>query len=132
MKKDFTEEAVAFYSKVLKEPFDRIEDLRKAEEAYYKKQRTKEEAAQKLEASFKNLSAAREACRNELKALIEQNTLSLNELKAEFEKSKSAIQGKLSAAEAEYASQLRTFTENGTATPSRGFSSISEIFDMFF
>ena len=57
-----------FYSKVLKEPFNSIEELMEAEEAYYAKLKAKEDKAAekkadavKVEEAFKSLNASRKA-----------------------------------------------------------------------
>ena len=62
-----------YYSKVLKEPFDSIEELKEAEEAYYARLKAKEDQAaakkaeaKKVEDTFIALNAVRKAYKAEM------------------------------------------------------------------
>lgn len=116
VKKDTTE--YMYYSKVLKEPFSSISELREAEEAHYAKIKAKEDkAAQKktdaakVEEAFKSLNAARKRYKEELVAITAKYTEDLKKLKADFEDAKAVSQNILAAAEDTYAMALKTFTE---------------------
>ena len=108
----------SFYSRLLKEPFDSIEELKEAEEAYYAKQKAKEDKiaqkradAQKVEDAFKALNAARKTFKDEITALTEEYRDNLNKLKELFEKEKAEIQEYLAKHEDAYSAALKEFTE---------------------
>ena len=107
-----------YYSKVLKEPFNSIEELMEAEEAYYAKLKAKEDKAAekkadatKVEDAFKKLNAARKAYKDDLNEVTKVYSEGLVALKAKFEESCKAIKDTLAAAEAGYADALKAFTE---------------------
>ena len=107
-----------YYSKLLKEPFDTIEELVEAEEAYYAKLKAKEDKAaekradaQKVEDAFKALNAARKEYKEKLSQLTEEYSEALTELKTAFEVGKEDIHNTLAAAEESYSSALKEFTE---------------------
>lgn len=107
-----------YYSKLLKEPFDTIEELQEAEEAYYAKQKAKEDAAAqkkadalKVDEAFKALNAARKVYKEDLTQLTKEYAESLENLKKAFELGKKDIHNKLAEAEDAYQSALKEFTE---------------------
>ena len=107
----------AFYSKLLKEPFDSVDALRAAEDDYYAKLRAKEEEAaakkadaKKVEAAYKALNAARKTYKEELTQLTKEYAESLENLKKAFELGKKDIHDTLAAAEDAYEKALRDFT----------------------
>lgn len=106
-----------YYSKLLKEPFDTIEELQEAEEAYYAKQKAKEDAAAqkkadalKVENAFKALNAARKTYKEDLNQLTKEYAESLDNLKKAFELGKRDIANKLSESEEAYQAALKEFT----------------------
>ena len=108
----------SFYSRILKEPFDSIEELKEAEEAYYAKQKAKEDKvaqkradAQKVEDTFKALNAARKTFKDEITALTKEYRDNLNKLKELFEKEKAEIQEYLAKHEDAYSTALKEFTD---------------------
>ena len=107
-----------YYSKVLKEPFNSIEELMEAEEAYYAKLKAKEDKAAekkadatKVEEAFKKLNAARKAYKDDLNEVTKVYSEGLVALKAKFEESCKAVKDTLAAAEADYKNALKAFTE---------------------
>ena len=107
-----------YYSKVLKEPFESIEALMEAEEAYYAKLKAKEDAAAQkkadaviVEEAFKALNAARKAYKEDLNEVTRVYSEGLVALKEKFEESCKAIKDTLAAAEVDYANALKAFTE---------------------
>jgi predicted nucleic acid-binding Zn-ribbon protein len=112
------EKFYAYYSRVLKEPFDSIDELKEAEEAYYAKLKAKEDKAAtkkadalKVEEAFKALNAARKTFKNNLDTLTSEYRESLTELKESFEEAKKAVYDDLAAAETNYSKELKAFTE---------------------
>lgn len=108
----------AYYSKVLKEPFDSIEELKEAEKAYYAKLKAKEDAAAekksdaaKVEEAFKTLNTARKAYKEGLKGLTERYTADLQKLKSNFEADKLEIHNILAEAEEAYSTLLKAFID---------------------
>ena len=106
-----------FYSNVLKKPFERLDDLKKAEYVYYEEQKAKEDkAAQKkadakvVEDAFKALNAARKAYKEDLTALTKEYSEELEHLKKAYELGKKDIHNKLAAAEDAYSKALKEFT----------------------
>lgn len=107
-----------YYSRLLNEPFDSIKDLQDAEEAYRAKQKAKEDAvaqkkadAQKVDAAFKNLNAARKSFKEDLTQLTKEYAESLENLKNAFELGKKDIRNKLANAEEDYQTALKEFTD---------------------
>lgn len=116
-KKTITNE-YGFYSRVLKEPFDTIEELAEAEEAYYAKLKAKEDAAAqkkadatKVEEAFKALNAARKVYKEERATLTKEYSEALADLKKAFEAGVADIHNTLAAAEETYSSALKEFTD---------------------
>jgi chromosome segregation ATPase len=112
------ERAYSYYSNVLKEPFDSIEQLKEAEATYYAKLKAKEDkAAQKkadatkVEDAFNELNTARKLYKESLIKLTEEYSNDLKELKTAFETHKSEIQDDLAAAETAYSTALKEFTD---------------------
>ncbi len=108
----------AYYSKLLKEPFNTIDELKEAEEAYYAKQKAKEDKAAmkkadalKVEESFKALNKARKEYKEQLSLITENYTNELKELKAAFESARELVEKKLAHAEATYSESLKVFNE---------------------
>lgn len=110
--------AYSYYSRVLKEPFDSIEELKEAEEAYYAKLKAKEDkAAQKkadaamVEEAFRGLNNTRKAYKESLTKLAERYSKDLVKLKETFEADKAELQDILAAAEEAYAAAIKMFTD---------------------
>lgn len=110
--------AYGYYSKILKEPFDSIEELKDAEEAYFAKQKAKEDKAAakkadalKVEEAFKGLNAARKLYKSELLEVTNLYRENLTKLKDKFEKDRAAVQLRLAEAEETYNTALKTFSE---------------------
>jgi uncharacterized protein with gpF-like domain len=107
-----------YFSKLLKEPFDSIEELREAEEAYCAKQKAKEDAAAmkkadalKVEDAFKALNAARKTYKENLTQLTKEYAESLDNLKKAFELGKKDIHNQLAEAEEAYQAALKEFAD---------------------
>ena len=105
-----------FYSNVLNKPFERLEDLKKAEYVYYEEQKAKEDKAaqkkadaQKVEDAFKALNAARKAYKEDLAALTKEYSEELEHLKKAFELGKKDIHNQLAAADEAYSDALKEF-----------------------
>ena len=153
-----TDQAYSYYSRVLKEPFDSVEELQLAEEAYYAKLRAKEEKAatkkadaKTVEDAFKNLNLARKSYKEQYTALQTAYREELAELKHAFENAKSDMNAKLADAEAKYSKALKEFTDKypegfhltlkdgdfettidtRTAVSNRS-SAVTDLFDLFF
>lgn len=150
-----------YYSKILKEPFDTKEALKEAEEAYFEKQKAKEDAAaqkkadaQKVEESFKALNAARKEYKEKLTQLTKEYAESLENLKKAYELGRKDITNKLVEAEESYQTALKEFTNrydqyhvtlkdgdfettlskqtSGDSKISTDFSKLADIFDWLF
>jgi chromosome segregation ATPase len=107
-----------YYSKLLKEPFDSLNELTMAEEAYYAKQKAKEDAAAqkkadalKVEDAFKALNAARKVYKEDLTQLTKEYAESLDNLKKAFELGKKDIHNQLAEAEEAYQAALKEFAD---------------------
>lgn len=114
----FTTGDYSYYSKVLKEPFNTVAELKEAEEAYYAKLKAKEDKAaakkadaQKVEDAFKALNAARKTYKDDLAAITHEYSENLARLKKSFESAKEGVHAALAAAEADYSKALKAFTE---------------------
>lgn len=114
----FTTGDYSYYSKVLKEPFNTVAELKKAEEAYYAKLKAKEDKAtqkkadaEKVEEAFKALNAARKEYKENLTVLTHEYSENLAALKKSFECAKEAEHKALASAEDNYAAALKAFTE---------------------
>lgn len=106
-----------FYSNVLKKPFERLDDLKKAEYVYYEELKAKEDKvaqkkadALKVEDAFKALNAARKTYKEELTQLTKEYSEELETLKKAYELGKKDIHDNLAAAEEAYAAELKAFT----------------------
>lgn len=113
-----TDVSYGYYSKVLKKPFDSIEELREAEDAYYSELKAKADTAAKkkadaakVEDAFKALNAARKTYKETLSQLTKEYAEQLSDLKKAFEFGKKDIHNTLAAAEEAYATALKEFTE---------------------
>lgn len=113
-----TDVGYGYFSKLLKQPFDSIEELKKAEEAYYVKQKAKEDAAsqkkadaQKVDEAFKALNAARKTYKEKLTQLTKEYAEALENLQKAFELGKSDIHNVLAEAEETYQAALKEFTD---------------------
>ena len=111
-------QSFAYYSRLLKEPFDSIEELNEAEEAYYAKQKAKEDKAAekkadatKVEEAFKALNAARKTYKENLATLHKMYRENLKLLKNALEEDTAAESAILAAAEKTYADALKTFAD---------------------
>lgn len=107
-----------FYSNVLKKPFERLDDLKKAEYVYFEEQKLKEDkAAQKkadakvVDDAFKALNTTRRVYKEAMTTLVEKYNADLKELKASFEKDRKDVQAMLAEAENVYAAALKAFTD---------------------
>lgn len=116
MKKDKMQNYM-YYSTVLKEPFETVEALAEAEEAYYAKQKAKEDAAtqkkadaQKVEDAFKALNAARKSYKEDIATLTKEYAESMDKLKKAYELGTKDIKSKLATAEEAYSEALKEFT----------------------
>lgn len=108
----------AFYSRLLNEAFDSVEDLVAAEEAYKAKQKAKEDKAaakkadaKKVENAFKAMNSARKQYKQSLLELTEKYAADLKAVKEAFENDKTKVSKMLADSEAAYASTLKDFTE---------------------
>ena len=114
----FTTGDYSYYSKVLKEPFNTVAELKKAEAEYYAALKLKEDKAaakkadaKKVEDAFKALNAARKSYKETLAAVTHEYSENLEALKKSFEEAKLSIQKSLAGAEEKYAAELKAFTE---------------------
>lgn len=112
------EQSYSYYSKLLKQPFDTIEELKAAEAKYYAEQKAKEDKAaqkkadaQKVEDAFKALNKARKDYKESLNALTKQYSEDLIELKKRFEAIRDEIKADLATAEDNYSAALTEFTK---------------------
>ena len=113
-----TDIAYGYYSKLLNKPFDSVAELREAEAVYYAEQKAKADKvaqkkadAQKVEAAFKAMNAARREYKEKLTQLTKEYSEELTNLKKAFELGKKDIQDQLSAAEDNYSKALKEFTD---------------------
>ena len=107
-----------FYSNILNKPFERLDDLMKAEEVYFAEQKAKEDKAaqkkadaQKVEDAFKALNAARKVYKEDLTQITKEYAESLEDLKKAYELGKKDITSKLAEAEGTYQTALKEFTD---------------------
>lgn len=107
-----------FYSKLLKQPFDSVAELREAEAKHYAEQKAKEDKAaakkadaQKVEDAFKALNQARRDYKENLTKLTTEYSENLKKLKSAFEADKARIQAALADAETGYSTALKEFTD---------------------
>lgn len=108
----------SYYSRVLKKPFDSIEELKSAEATYYNELKVKEDAAAqkkadaaKVEEAFKALNAARKTYKEKLTQLTTEYADALDSLKKAFDLGKKDIQEVLATAEDTYSKALKEFTD---------------------
>ena len=113
-----TELDYGFYSNILKKPFERLEDLKKAEYVYQEELKAKEAKAaakkadaQKVEDAFKALNAARKTYKEKLGQLTTEYSEALTELKKAYDLGKKDITSKLAEAEDAYSKALKEFTD---------------------
>lgn len=112
------EQSYSYYSRLLKEPFDTVEELQLAEEAFYAKLKAKEDKAaakkadaKKVEDSFVSLNAARKTYKDDLNALTTKYSEDLVAIKKAFEESRDAIRKRLADAEEAYSRAIKEFTD---------------------
>ena len=114
------EEAITYgyYSNLLQKPFDSVEELKEAEAAYYAELKAKEDKAAakkadaaKVEDAFKALNQARKDYKEKLAQLTAEYSKALVDLKNTFDYGKKAIQDDLAAAEDNYSTTLKEFTD---------------------
>ena len=105
-----------FYSNVLKKPFERLEDLKKAESVYFEEQKVKEDkAAQKraeaktVEDAFKALNAARREYKEKLSQLTTEYSEALTDLKKAYELGKKDLHETLAKAEESFDATHKEF-----------------------
>lgn len=115
---DTVQQTYSYYSRVLKTPFDSLEELKNAEATHYAELKAKEDKAaqkksdaQKVEGAFKALNAARKNYKEELEAITHEYSENLTRLKKSFEKAKAEVHESLAAAESNYSAALKEFTE---------------------
>ena len=157
--KSTLEPTYIYYSKVLKEPFETVEELMEAEEAHYAKLKAKEnKAAQKkadatkVEEAFKALNAARKAYKEDSLKLTEAYSDDLARLKKAFEMEQATIKANLATAEDTYAKALKEFTDKygqyhitlkdgdfettisggRNTAPTDDYQALADIFSLFF
>lgn len=106
-----------FYSKLLKQPFDSVAELREAEAKHYAEIKAKEDKAaakkadaKKVEDAFKALNQARKDYKENLTQLTSEYSVALADIKKAFETGKADIHSKLATAEDDYAKALKEFT----------------------
>lgn len=106
-----------FYSNVLKKPFERLDDLKKAEAVYYEEQKAKEDKAaakraeaQKVGDAFKALNAARKEYKENMTQLTTEYAEELETLKKAYELGKKDIYNKLAQAEENFEKAHKEFT----------------------
>lgn len=116
LKKD--NQAYGYYSRVLKEPFDSVEELKKAEEAYFAELKAKEDrSAQKkadaevVEEAFKALNAARKAYKSEIAQITDAFSEATIAIKKTFEEGVKGCKDRLATAETAYKQALKAFTD---------------------
>lgn len=107
-----------FYSNVLKKPFERLDDLEKAEYVYFEEQKLKENKAatkkadaNKVEDAFKALNAARKVYKEDLAQLTKEYSETLADLQKAFDIGSKDIKAKLAAAEEAYSTALKEFSD---------------------
>jgi DNA repair exonuclease SbcCD ATPase subunit len=112
------EPTYAFYSRVLKEAFDTVEELMETEEAHYAKIKAKEDQANqkkadaaKVEEAFKALNAERRHYKEEIASLTKWYSEELVKLKKDFESHRDRIKAELAKAEDQYDAALKAFTD---------------------
>jgi hypothetical protein len=120
MKNKITLEAVpyAYYSKVLQQPFDSIEELLKAESAYEIKKKLDEEEATKakedeagVHTAFRLLNEAKKKYAESIDATTQRYRDELDELQDNFKKEIEIINDRLEHAEQVYAEALKLYEE---------------------
>lgn len=118
IKEEQTTQTYSYYSKVLNKVFDDVDSLMEAEAAYAAEQRAKEDkAAQKkaeakrVEDAFKALNLERKMYKENILRLTERYSEDLKKLRASFDDDKKAIEEVLADAEANYAKELKAFTD---------------------
>ena len=112
-----TRHEYCFYSKLLKKPFDSIEELRIAEKAYYAEQKAKEDAtaikradAAKVEDAFKALNRARRTTKQDIQTLTANYCEDLRKLEETLKAEKAKVYEYLKATEETYEIALKDFT----------------------
>lgn len=107
-----------FYSKLLKQPFDSVAELKDAEAKYNNELKAKEDKAaakkadaKKVEDAFKALNQSRKDYKEKLTQLTAEYSNALTDLKAAFDLGKKDIQDALAAAEDAYSMALKEFTD---------------------
>lgn len=112
------QQSYSYYSRLLNKPFDTVDELVAAETAYYAEQKAKEDKtaqkkadAKKVDDAFKALNVARRTYKEKMIALTEKYSADLKDLRAAFDKDKSAIYSELANAEESYSTALKEFTD---------------------
>lgn len=152
------QQSYSYYSNILKQPFNTVNELKEAEAAYYAKVKEKEDKAAtkkqdalKVEAAFKDLNKARRAYRDETVALENSYRHELTALKKHFEEAKGRIIKNLSEKEKAYSDALKAFTDKypegyhitlkdgdfettiaGTSNCGKNTSPFNDLFDLIF
>ena len=117
IEKEDVRQAYSYYSRVLEKPFDSLEELTKAEDAYYAEKKAKEDkAAQKkndaliVEGAFKALNAARKEYKEKLTQLTAEYSEELSNLKKAYELGQKDITLRLTTAEETFDKAVKDFT----------------------
>lgn len=117
MKEDNKTTNYIYYSKLLKQPFETIDELVAAEKAHNDELKAKEAKsaakkadAKKVEDAFKALNQARKQYKDNLAKLTKEYSEELTELKKAFELGKKDIHNVLAEAEDAYSKALKEFT----------------------
>ena len=112
------EQSYSYYSRILKTPFDTLEQLQDAEASYLAEQQAKEDKlaqkkadAQKVEEAFKAMNAARKDYKENLVKLTADYAEVLKKAQEAFEADKTRIQLVLADAEAAYSTALKEFSD---------------------
>lgn len=117
MKEDNKTTNYIYYSKLLKQPFETVDELVAAEKVYNDELKAKEAKsaakkadAKKVEDAFKALNQARKQYKENLTKLTKEYSEELTALKNAFELGKKDIHNVLAEAEDTYSKALKEFT----------------------
>ena len=143
-----TELSYGFYSNVLKKPFERLEDLKRAEEVYYAEQKAKEDKvaqkkadAQKVGEAFKALNTARKTYKEELTQLTKEYAEELETLHDTLAEAEEAYEKALKEFNAKYPEGYHltlkgddfetTISRSTSSSESKDVPKTSNIFELF-
>lgn len=107
-----------YYSKILNKPFDSLDELKEAEEAYKKAEEEKQakalarkEDASKVEEAFKNLNSIKQSYNEERAKIVSDYYSALQSIKKDYNDKLDNIAQKIDEAEESYNKALRDFNE---------------------